>query len=71
MQLWLELFFVYLYKNFQKVPIVKNFLTKFVTITNHTHGFLHGVLILQEAKNYIYHEEIFSAWQKNYFSQGR
>ena len=35
MQLWLELFFSYLYKSFQKMPIVKNFLTKFVNINNY------------------------------------
>ena len=46
------------------MPIVRNFLNKFVNINNHTHNFLHGVLILQEAKNYIQHEEIFAAWQK-------
>ena len=38
--------FSYLYKNLQKMPIVKNFLNKFVNINNHTHNFLHGVLIL-------------------------
>ena len=53
--------FCYLYKHFQKMPIMKNFLTKFVNINNHTHNFLYGVLRLQEAKNYIQHEEIFAA----------
>ena len=53
------------------MPIVKNFLNKFVNINNHTHNFLHGVLILQEAKNFIQHEEIFAALQKKYFLQGR
>ena len=46
------------------MPIVKNFLTKFVNIKNHTHTFLHGALILYEAKNYNQHEELFEAWQK-------
>ena len=53
------------------MPNVKNFLTKFVNINNLTHTFLHGVLSLKEAKIYIQHDEIFAAWQKNYFSQGR
>jgi hypothetical protein len=45
----------------QKFPKNANyeyFLTKFVNINNHTHHFLHGVVILQEAKNYSQHEEI-------------
>jgi hypothetical protein len=50
-----------LYKIFQKMPILKNFLTKFVNINNPTQNFLDGVLILQEAKNYIQHEEKFAA----------
>ena len=30
--------FRHLYRNFQKMPIVKNFLNKFVNINNHTHN---------------------------------
>ena len=47
----------------QKIPKNANcedFLTKFVYINNHTHHFLHMVVILQEAKNYSQHEEIFT-----------
>ena len=39
-------------------------MTKLVTINNHTLHLLHGVVILQEAKNYIQHEEIFVSCQK-------
>ena len=46
------------------MPIVKNFLNKFVNINNLTQNFLHGVSILQEAKNYILHEEIFAKFDK-------
>ena len=31
---------------------------------NHTHHFLHGMLILQDAKNHSQHEEIFEAQRK-------
>ena len=53
--------FVYLYKIFQKNDNYEEFLTKFVNINNHTYLFLHGVLILQDAKNCSQHAKIFEA----------
>ena len=43
-------------------------LTKFA---NHTHHFLHGIPILQDAKNQSQHEEKFEARQRKNFLQGR
>ena len=54
----------------QKSPKNANyeeFLTKFVNFNNQMHVFLHGVLILQDAKNHSHYEEIFEARQKNNF----
>ena len=56
--------FRYLYKNSKNSANYKEFLTKFVNINNHMHNFLHGVLILQDAKNHSQHEKIFVALQK-------
>ena len=56
MRLYL-IFFSYLYKNFQ---INANF-AKFVNTYNHTHHFLNGVPIHEDAKNFSWHEEIFEA----------
>ena len=56
-----EIVFVYLYKIFPKNENYEEFLTKFVNINNHTYHFLHGLLILQDAKNSSKHEDIFEA----------
>ena len=71
MQLWLELFLGICTKISKKCQYHEDFLTKFLNINNHTPYFLNRVVILQEAKNYSQHEEIFAAWRKNYCLQGR
>ena len=60
------MFFV-LVQNISKNANYEEFLTKFVNFNNQMHVFLHGVLILQDAKNHSQHEEIFEARQKNNF----
>ena len=57
-------FYVFL-QTFPKNANYKHFWTKYVNINNHTHPFLHGVVMLQEAKKYSQQEEIFTAlWKK-------
>ena len=48
------------------MPIVKKVLKKVVNINNHS-KFLHGVLILQEAKNNIQHEKYLQPDKKSTF----
>ena len=60
----MELFLWICTKFSKKNDNYEEFLTKFVNINNHTYHFLHGVLILQDAKNCSQHEDIFEAWQK-------
>ena len=48
-------------QKFPKNANCEGFLTKFVNINNYTDYFLHGVVILQGAKNCSQHEEIFAA----------
>ena len=51
----------------QKFPKNANyykFLTKFVNTNNHIYSFLHGLIILHDAKNCSQHAKIFDAWQK-------
>ena len=60
MQLQLEFFLVFV-QNISKNANYEEFLTKFVNTNNHTHNFLHGVIILQDAKHCSQHEEIFEA----------
>ena len=58
MQLWLKLFLGSCTK-ISKNDNYEEFLTKFVNFN--LHYFMHGVLILQDAKNYSHHKEIFEA----------
>ena len=55
-----RMFFRYVFvQKFPKNARHEDFLTNFVNIHYHTHYFLQGMVILQEAKNYSHHEEIF------------
>ena len=63
--------FRYSYKDFPKNANYEDFLAKLVNIDNHTHRSLHGMVILQEAKNLSQNEEIFAVLQKNHLSRGR
>ena len=57
MQLWLESF-LDICTQIPKSANCQDFLTKFVNVNNYIHHFFHRVVILQQAKNYIQHEEI-------------
>ena len=64
-------YFLVSVQNISKNANYEEFLAKFVNTNNHTHIFLHGVIILQGAKNFSQHAKIFEAWQKINFLQGR
>ena len=55
------------FRVFPKNANYEEFLTKVENINNHTHHFLHGVLILQDAKNHNQPKEVFEAKQKTTF----
>ena len=56
--------FLVFVQNISKNANYEEFLTKFVNTNHLTHNFLHGVIILQDAKNCSQRAKIFEAWQK-------
>ena len=53
--------FLVFVQNISKNVNYEEFLTKFVNTNNHSHNFLHDVIILQPSENCRQHEEIFEA----------
>jgi hypothetical protein len=54
-------YFLVSVQNISKNANYEEFLTKLVNTNNHTHNFLHGVIILEDAKNSSQHAKIFEA----------
>ena len=54
----LDIFLVFV-QNISKNANYEEFLIKFVNTNNYTYNFLHGVIILQDAKNCSQHAKIF------------